>query len=98
MPLYQALTTSYQSHDEFSLFMKNLELKLDKATNYNSFLVVALGDFNAKSRNWCIDDKTKFERTRPDPLTSQNHLHQIIKEPTHILDLSSSCILRHDLN
>ena len=47
-----------QSHDEFNSFIKSLELNLDKATTYNPFLVVALGDFNAKSCNWCINDKT----------------------------------------
>ena len=46
--LYQS---SNQSHDEFSLFIKNLEFDLNKATTYNSFLVIVLGDFNAKSWN-----------------------------------------------
>ena len=31
-----------QSHDEFNLFMKNLEFNLDKATAFNPFLVVVL--------------------------------------------------------
>ena len=81
-----------QSHYEFNLFIKNLELNLNKATTYNSFLVVVLGDFNAKSCNWCINNKTNFEGAKVDTLTSQYGLHQIIKEPTHILDTSSSCI------
>ena len=34
-----------QFHDEFNSFIKNLELNLDKATTYNPFLVVVLGDF-----------------------------------------------------
>ena len=67
-------------------------MNLDKATTYNPFLVVVLGDFNAKSCNWCINDKTTFEEAKIDTLTSQNGLQQIIKEPTHILDTSSSCI------
>ena len=68
-----------QSHDEFNLFIKNLELNLDKATTYNAFLVVVLGDFNAKSCNWCINDKTNFEGAKIYTLTLQNGLHQIIK-------------------
>ena len=68
-----------QSHDEFNSFIENLELNLDKATTYNSFLVVVLSDFNAKWCSWCINDKTKI-----DTLTSQNGLHQITKEPIHI--------------
>ena len=81
-----------QSHDEFNLFIKNLELNLDKKTTYNPFLVVVLGYFNAKSCNWYINDKTNFEGAKIDILTLQNGLHQIIKESTHILDTSSSCI------
>ena len=52
-----------------------------KATTYDPFLVVALGDFNGKFCNWCINDKTNFEGAKTDTLTSQNGLHQ-----THILD------------
>ena len=51
-----------QSHNEFSLFIKNLELDLDKVTTYNSFLVAVLGSFNAKSRKWCLDDKGKGQK------------------------------------
>ena len=67
-------------------------MNLDKATIYNPFLVIVLGYSNAKSCNWCINDKTNFEGAKIDTLNSQNSLHQIIKEPTHILDPSSSCI------
>ena len=81
-----------KSHHEFNSFIKNLELNLDKATTFNSFLVVALGDFNAKSCNWCINDKTNSEGAKIDTLTSQNGLHQIIKEPTQTLDTLFSCI------
>ena len=41
---------------------------------------------------WHINDKTNFEGAKIETLTSQNDLHQIIKEPAHILDKSSSCI------
>ena len=81
-----------QAHDEFNSFIKNLELILDKATTYNPFLVVVLGYLNANSCNCCTNDETNFERAKIDTLTSQNGLHQIIKEPTHILDTSVSWI------
>ena len=66
----------------------------------NPFLVVATGDFNAKSSNWFSQDKTRgFLKTKQDlkviqsrNLTSQYGIHQDIKEPSHILDTSSSCI------
>ena len=70
-----------QSQDDFA----NLVQK-------NPFLVVATGDFNAKSSNWFCQDKTNFEVDAIENLTTQFGLHQVIKEPTHILDTSSSCI------
>ena len=58
----------------------------------NPFLTVMIGDFNAKSKDWCSIDITSFEGSELDFLTSQFGLSQIIKEPTHILDNSRSCI------
>ena len=51
-----------------------------------------MGDFNAKSTNWCANDKNSFEGNKIEHVTSQFGLSQIINEPTHILDSSSSCI------
>ena len=54
--------------------------------------MVALGDFNAKSRNWYSKYITSDEWRRIEAVASQNGLHQEIDEPTHILNNSSSCI------
>ena len=74
-----------QSHDEFNSFIKNLELNLDKVTTDKPFLVVVLSGFNANLCDWCINIKTNFQGAKIDAITSQNGLHQIIKEPAHIL-------------
>ena len=58
----------------------------------NPFLVVAIGDFNVKSKSWYINDSTTSQGNVLENITSQFGLQQIIKEPTHILDNSSSCI------
>ena len=58
----------------------------------NPFLLVAIGDFDVKSTNWCANDRTSFEGNKIEQITSQLGLSQIINEPTHILDSSSSCI------
>ena len=65
---------------------------LDALLCSNPFLTVMIGDFNAKSKDWCSIDITSFEGSELDFLTSQFGLSQIIKEPTHILDNSRSCI------
>ena len=87
--LYRSLS---QPTDTFDQFAENLELILDEVANHNSFLIVALDDFNVKSQNWCKHDETSYERVKIDTLTSQFGLQQIIKEPTHILAESSYCI------
>ena len=81
-----------QTQDEFQTFKSNLNLNLDALLCSNLFLAVMIGDFNAKSKDWCSIDRTSFEGSEFDFLTSQFGLSQITKEPTHILDNPRSCI------
>ena len=81
-----------QSYGDFVSFLDNFELTLDTLAQKNSFLMVALGDFNDKSSNWYDKDITSEERRKIEAVTSQNGLDQEINEPTHILNNSSSCI------
>ena len=55
-------------------------------------LVSALGDFNAKSTNRCKNDITSHKGSMIDALKSNYGLQQLIQEPTHIFNTSSSCI------
>ena len=55
-------------------------------------MIVILGDFNAKSSNWYKDDKTTYEGSKVEAITSQFGLKHLIQEPTHILSNTSSCI------
>ena len=81
-----------QTNDEFESFLKSFELTLDKIHEDNPFMVSVLGDFNAKSNNWCKNDVTSHEDSMIDAVTSNSVLHQLTQEPTHILNSSSSCI------
>ena len=81
-----------QSQDQFESFKENLELNLESAVQNNPFLVVLLGDFNTKSSNWCKNDIITTEGKAIENISSQFGLHQMINEPTHILESSSSCI------
>ena len=81
-----------QSQDEFETFTNNLELILDKIFETIQFLVIALGDFHTKLSQWYKNDKTRTEGSKIANLTSQYGLKQIINQPTHILNNSSSCI------
>ena len=81
-----------QSQDNFEKFSEKLELNLDSLVENSPFLVVLIGDFNAKSKSCYKNDKGSFGEYIFENVTSQFGLHQVIKEPTHILDNSSSCI------
>ena len=54
--------------------------------------MTTIGDFNAKSKNWCRQDKTSFEGNTIESITFQFRLYQLINEPTHLLENFSSCI------
>ena len=55
-------------------------------------MISVLGDFNAKSHNWCKNNVTSHEGSMIDAVTSNYGRHQLTQELTHILSLSSSCI------
>ena len=49
-------------------------------------------DFNARSSSFCIIDKSNYEETKINCLATECDLKQVINEPTHLLENSSSCI------
>ena len=51
-----------------------------------------IGNFNAKSSNWYLNDITSFEDSQIEFLASQFDMSQVINKETHILDNSKSCI------
>ena len=81
-----------QTQDESEKFIDNLELNLETLCQNNPFLIVLIGDLNAKSKNWYSREKTSHEENEIENVTAQFGLQQIIKEPTHISNTSSSCI------
>ena len=76
-----------QMPDEFDSFISNFE-KLSWKVDF----VLMIGDFNVKSCNWSINDTTTPEGAQLDSITSLYGMKQLISEPTHILQQSSSCI------
>ena len=55
-------------------------------------MTVVPGDFHAKSNNWCKADITSLVGSKIDTITNSYGLNQLIQEPNHILNSSSSCI------
>ena len=87
--------SSSQSSETFEDFADNFELNLDKifiCYQFTSPYLSVVLDFNVKSSNWYKHNKTTYEGSKIDAITSQFGLQQLIKEPTHVLTDSSSCI------
>ena len=60
-------------------------------SNY-PYLIVLLGDFNAQTGTWYDHGKLTLEELKIGGGTSQFELLQLIHDPFHILNNSSSCI------
>ena len=78
--------------DEYEKFYENLERNLNRLFHSNPFFLVVIGNFIVKSSNWYYHDKSSSEGNAVNALAKQYGLHQVIKEPTHILDSFSTCI------
>ena len=59
-----------QSQDDFETFSDNFEMTLETLAQKGSFLTTIIGDFNAKSCNWYSHDKTNFEGSTIESMTS----------------------------
>ena len=67
-----------QTRDTFETFVDNLELTLDTRTNKKCFLILTIGDFNAKATNWHKSNKTTCEGLKINAFASQFGLQQLM--------------------
>ena len=77
---------------DFVNFCDKFKLTLDAISVTNSFVIAAIGGFNAKSNNHYTGYTATLEVSKTEAITSQLRLKQIINERTHILLKSTSCI------
>ena len=84
-----------QSQDAFEDFCEKFERPLENLAQNNPFLLVAIGDVNAKLMNWCENDQTSFESNKIEHIPLQYGLTEITNEsePTYIIDSSSSVLI-----
>ena len=80
------------NHKIISILLENLELNLELSVQNNSFLVAALGDFNATSNNWCKNDIITTESKGIANVSAQFSLHEVINDPADTLEFSSPFI------
>ena len=81
-----------QNNGQFENFLSLFEDLINEITPSNPLFYLIQGDFNAQSPNWWNDDKISIEGARLEALSSFSGLHQLIKEPTHSMKNSASCI------
>ena len=81
-----------QTSNDFNSFTTNLEKLVVNISSTNPHFMLMIGDFNAKSSNWSSNNSTTAEGNQLDYVTSLYGMKQVITEPTHVLENSSSCI------
>ena len=74
-----------QSSTKFDKLTDILEFNLDLVVQRNPYLVVVLGYFNWKPKNWCGSDKTNFEGNVIRTLFSQFGIYQMANNSTYLI-------------
>ena len=74
-----------QTSDGFQSLISNLEKLLININSFDPHFVILLGNFNAKSKSWSINDTTTEEGTILENLTSLFGMKQLISDPTHFV-------------
>ena len=59
-----------KTQDEFEKFIDNLGFNLETLGQSNPFLIVLIGDLNAKSNNWYPHDKSIYEGNEIENITA----------------------------
>ena len=86
------LTCISRNNEKFENFCVNFDLLLSNINEEIPICSIITGDFNARSSNWWKNDITNSVGEKLDSLTSSAGYSQIIDEPTHIVNNSTSCI------
>ena len=81
-----------QSSDELNTFCSNFSLFLSYINDLNLVPSIVIGDFNARTSKWCSSDKETFEGRAIHSLMTSAGYTQLIDQPSHVINNSSSCI------
>ena len=87
--------TPSQTSNDFNSFTTNLEkllVKISSSKSSNPHFLFMIAGFNAKLSNWSSNDTATTKGGQLDYSTTLYGIKQVISEPTHILEKSSSCI------
>ena len=90
------VTNNYRKHhknrQEVVDFMKKFNSCVENVIAENPFCSLFLGDFNCHNSSWLCTDTTDFQGEELYDILNDNALHQLVSEPTHIINNSKTCI------
>ena len=81
-----------QNDGELETFFSDLTFLLNNVNKFQPSCSVLLGDFNAKYSKWCSTDKNNKAGILLENISSTAVCNQTINKPTHLTNVSSSCI------
>ena len=85
-------TSCSRNRYQLEIFLEHLELNFDHMAETKPYIMVVVSDFNVKLNSWYANDSPNIEGSKFYILTSSYGFNKIIKEPTHIVNNSSSWI------
>ena len=80
------------NHEELENFSSNFHLLLSNINDNHTTCSILIGDFNAKSSRCCNSDKSIRASEELDSITKSAVYSQLINQPTHFVNKTSSCI------
>ena len=80
------------NHEELENFNSNFHLLLSNINDNHPTCSILIGDFNAKSSRCCNSDKSIRASEELDSITKSAGYSQLINQPTHFVNKTSSCI------
>ena len=81
-----------QNHEELENLSSNLDPLHWSINENHPACSILIGDFNARSSKWCNSDKINRAGIELDNITTSAGCSQLINEPTHFVNKTSSCI------
>ena len=79
-----AMYRSSSQNNEFDEFLHSFENLPNNIAKSSPLLTVILGDFNARSTSWWVNDKTTIEGAHLEVLTTLHGFKQLTLVPTHL--------------
>lgn len=81
-----------QSSDDFSIYIQNLNIILEKIDAENPYCTILAGDFNAHLNAWWEGDTDDTFGTSTQQIFNDNGFIQLVNQPTYLTQHGRTCI------